>query len=534
MPALLRGGQRSEKSGLLDRRRNISREEEALASAITSLEEKRTRRQGQETADNKQREAIVELQKTHGSLQAEIIQLERQVEASHLQLKAFQERKTILETELKDVKPGGGTQHKRLDQLMEKISSLDSELVQKQRSLEKEEQELGLLEDRSRVTGREVNEARVNLVALQGRCDQLRLDADRLEQIEKDLLENIQVRQTEIGEIDQQKKALKAKIVQMSQELQERSTERAELQAQEKRLEEEQAALRQGQQEIEAQIKNDRQSRETVQTQTHEFELQIAEIEAKQQAAAERIQQEYQLNLDELPELQQAQEQEMSLEERQERIQFLRERIRIMGPVNVAALEEYNVQKERMDFLSTQRDDLLQAEENLNEVIGNLNRRARRLFSRTFKKVNENFKTIFTQMFDGGEADLILNGKGDPLEADIEIFACPGGKKLRHIAQLSGGEKALTAISLLFSLYQVKPSPFCVLDEVDAPLDDANIDRFVELLRNLSKQSQFIIITHNKNTMAAADVLYGVTMEQLGISKVVSVNLRQDEDTAAA
>ena len=240
------------------------------------------------------------------------------------------------------------------------------------------------------------------------------------------------------------------------------------------------------------------------------------------------------MNLDELPEPQQAQQQEMSLEERQQRIQFLRERIRIMGPVNVAALEEYNVQKERMDFLSTQRDDLLQAEENLNEVIGNLNRRARRLFTQTFKKVNQNFKTIFTQLFDGGEADLILNGKGDPLEADIEIFACPGGKKLRHIAQLSGGEKALTAISLLFSLYQVKPSPFCVLDEVDAPLDDANIDRFVELLRNLSKQSQFIIITHNKNTMAAADVLYGVTMEQLGVSKVVSVNLRQDEDTAAA
>jgi chromosome segregation protein len=135
-------------------------------------------------------------------------------------------------------------------------------------------------------------------------------------------------------------------------------------------------------------------------------------------------------------------------------------------------------------------------------------------------------------MFNGGQADLILNGNRDPLEADIQIFACPGGKKLRHIAQLSGGEKALTAISLLFALYQVKPSPFCVLDEVDAPLDDANIGRFVSMLKTLSEKSQFIIITHNKNTMAAAHVLYGVTMQQSGISKVVSVNLRQEGEAA--
>jgi chromosome segregation protein len=417
---------------------------------------------------------------------------------------------------------------------METISAVETDLTQKQQSLDKEEQEQRSLEEKSRRASKEVNEARVNLVTFQARCDQLRLDADRLEQIENDLLANMQARQTEIGEIDQQKEALKAQIAQLDQELQERSRERAELQEQEEHLKEDEASLLKTQQEIEAQIKSGRESRESVQIRTHEYELQVAEIEAKQQAAAERIQQEYQLSMEELPESQEAPEQEISLEEKQERIQFLRERIRIMGPVNMAALEEYSVQKERLDFLSTQRDDLLQAEENLNQVIANLNRRARRLFTRTFKKVNQNFKTIFTQMFDGGEADLILDGKGDPLEADIEILACPGGKKLRHIAQLSGGEKALTAISLLFSLYQVKPSPFCVLDEVDAPLDDANINRFVELLRNLSEQSQFIIITHNKNTMAAADVLYGVTMEQLGISKVVSVNLRQGEDTVAA
>ena len=214
-------------------------------------------------------------------------------------------------------------------------------------------------------------------------------------------------------------------------------------------------------------IKKVREERESAQKQTHDIQLQSAELETKQEAAVERIQEEYQFNLREV--MDSGEEEETSLQERKERVLHLRERIRTMGPVNLTALDEYNTHKERYDFLSEQRDDLLRAEENLNEVIKEMNRRAHRLFARTFKKVNGNFQAIFRQMFDGGEANLILDGKGDPLEANIEIYACPGGKRLRHIAQLSGGEKALTAISLLFSLYQVKPSPFCVLDEVDAP-----------------------------------------------------------------
>lgn len=351
-----------------------------------------------------------------------------------------------------------------------------------------------------------------------------------MREIDEDLKSNLEARRAEMQEIREKMKGLAAQIAAKGQEIQGRSAEKLEMDGKGKRLMEEESSNRVALQRLEVEIKEVRGERESAQNQVHDVQLQLAEIEAKQQAAVERIQEEYQLDLRETRAS--GDEEGLSLQEREERIQFLRERIRTTGPVNLAALDEYNSQKERYDFLAEQRDDLLRAEQNLNQVIQEMNRRARRLFSRTFKRVNKNFQAIFSQMFDGGEANLILNGKGDPLGANIEIYACPGGKKLRHIAQLSGGEKALTAISLLFSLYQVKPSPFCILDEVDAPLDDVNIGRFVEMVKNLSLKSQFIIITHSKNTMAAADVLYGVTMEESGVSKVVSVNLRQAEKSA--
>jgi len=149
------------------------------------------------------------------------------------------------------------------------------------------------------------------------------------------------------------------------------------------------------------------------------------------------------------------------------------------------------------------------------------------LFLQTFAQVNENFQQVFTSLFEGGEAALLLTGD-DPLEAEIEILARPRGKKPQSLSLLSGGEKALTAIALLFAIYLVKPSPFCILDEVDAPLDDANIDRFVRLLRQFSEKTQFIVVTHNKKTMEVADCLYGVTMEELGVSKLVSVRWNRE------
>jgi chromosome segregation protein len=195
-----------------------------------------------------------------------------------------------------------------------------------------------------------------------------------------------------------------------------------------------------------------------------------------------------------------------------------------IGPVNLAAVEEFNEKKTRLDFLEAQKNDLVKAKDELNEAITKINARARSQFLETYTLVRTNFQETFRILFEGGEADLALGEGSDPLEADIIITARPKGKRLQDITLLSGGERALTALALLFALYKAKPSPFCIFDEVDAPLDDANIQRFLRMLQVFKRDTQFIIITHNKRTMEVAETLYGVTMEERGVSRVVSVD----------
>jgi len=208
-------------------------------------------------------------------------------------------------------------------------------------------------------------------------------------------------------------------------------------------------------------------------------------------------------------------------------IEKLKHKIETMGPVNLAAPEEYEKLDERYKFLKSQEDDLIKSSEDLRKVISKIDGTTRANFKKTFTSVRNNFQKVFTQLFEGGEADLILTNEADLLETGVDIVAQPPGKKLQNIALLSGGEKALCAIALLFALFMVKPSPFCVLDEVDAPLDDANLQRFTMLLKEFVNKAQFIVVTHNKKTMEMSDVLYGVTMEEFGISKLISVKFQK-------
>ena len=205
----------------------------------------------------------------------------------------------------------------------------------------------------------------------------------------------------------------------------------------------------------------------------------------------------------------------------------LKVRLNTMGAVNLSAPEEYAALTERIDFLKSQSDDLDKALDDLKETIKDINIESRRRFREMYELINENFKKVFSTLFEGGEAKLVLTESEDLLSAGVDIVAQPPGKKLQNINLLSGGEKALTAISLIFAIFLVKPSPFCFLDEVDAPLDDVNVVRFTRLITSLSYDSQFILITHNKKTMEIGDLLYGVTMEEPGISKTVSVEFNE-------
>jgi chromosome segregation protein len=201
----------------------------------------------------------------------------------------------------------------------------------------------------------------------------------------------------------------------------------------------------------------------------------------------------------------------------------MRTRLDAMGPVNMMALEEYKETAERHQFLETQRKDLLDSIENTAATIKEIDQVSRQKFEEAFSKINENFGATFRKLFGGGHAFMRLTDEENSAESGIDVVASPPGKKLQNVLLLSGGEKALTALSLLVGIFQYQPSPFCILDEVDAPLDEANIGRFTELVKEMAVKTQFVLITHSKKTMSIAPVMYGVTMQEPGVSKLVSV-----------
>ena len=211
------------------------------------------------------------------------------------------------------------------------------------------------------------------------------------------------------------------------------------------------------------------------------------------------------------------------------KVSEMQDRVERMGPVNLVAIEEYEETEERYKFLTTQHDDLIKAKEQLLDVIEQINNETTQMFKVTFDQIRANFRHLFTEVFEGGKADLVLVDEEDMLNSGIEIVARPPGKKLQSISLLSGGEQTMTAVSLMFSIYQVSPSPFCVLDELDAPLDESNINRFIRVLKRFINHSQFLVITHNKRTISMADTLYGVTMQEQGVSKIVSARFQKTE-----
>ena len=224
-----------------------------------------------------------------------------------------------------------------------------------------------------------------------------------------------------------------------------------------------------------------------------------------------------------------------------EKLQRTRKKLERIGPINLAAIEEHAHLEERFQFLLTQEEDLAGSMQSLQEIIQRLNQTTNKLFRETFQEIQVKFNEVFSALFAGGRAELILVGENSGenegeekeapnLEPGVEIVAQPPGKRLKNLSMLSGGEKTMTVMALLFASFLVKPSPFCVLDEVDAPLDETNVVRFGQFLRQMADRSQFIVITHNKRTMEIANSLFGVTMEEPGVSKLVSVRLHELEE----
>jgi chromosome segregation protein len=283
---------------------------------------------------------------------------------------------------------------------------------------------------------------------------------------------------------------------------------------------------------VEKELREVSHARQNSDTLLMQLQNELNESKLGLNSVKERLSVEFNVDLDSVLNDISPEEHEALLESDEEKmrqeVNKMRDKLDNMGPINPMAMEAYQEIKQRNDFIITQKDDLLKAKESLLNTINEIEGVASETFMTAFNQVRDHFRRVFRSLFnEEDDCDIKLANADSPLESEIDIIAKPKGKRPLTINQLSGGEKTLTATALLFSMYLLKPAPFCIFDEVDAPLDDANIDKFNNIIRNFSKDSQFVIVTHNKRTMTSTDVIYGITMVEKGISRVVPVDLRQ-------
>ena len=259
-------------------------------------------------------------------------------------------------------------------------------------------------------------------------------------------------------------------------------------------------------------------------TKVHELDLQRAEFEISARNILNKLELDFKMREEEFA---QFRDEHLNYEQNDQEITETQRNIDMLGMVNLSAIEDHKVLTGRINELKTQRDDLLSARDSIFKIIEEIDTKCTKLFKETFDKINQHIGEIFQLLFDGGSAKLVLEDETKPLESGIDIKAQPPGKKFLSISLMSGGERALTALSLLFSILKVKPSPFCILDEVEAPLDEYNVLRFIKMVNSFKEKTQFLVITHNKQTMQHLELLYGVSMEEKGISKILSVRLEE-------
>ncbi|OYW20088.1 MAG: hypothetical protein B7Z54_02085 [Sphingobacteriales bacterium 12-47-4] len=277
--------------------------------------------------------------------------------------------------------------------------------------------------------------------------------------------------------------------------------------------------------EKESELRHKTKEKEQVEHLLNEIKDRLNEVKLQLAGMKERLSVEFRINLEDI--LDEARTGETPVEELQEKVDKMKRRLENLGEVNPTAIEAFQEMKKRYDFILEQKNDLVSAKESLMQTIQEVEATANQKFLETFHAVRENFHKVFKTLFtEDDQCDLILENPENLAETGIDVIAKPKGKRPTSLTQLSGGERTLTATALLFAIYLIKPAPFCILDEVDAPLDDANVGKFTNMIRNFSENSQFIIVTHNKTTMSTVDVIYGVTMQEPGVSKLVSVDFR--------
>jgi chromosome segregation protein len=523
---------------------------------------------------DKLQEQVAEMSRAKGALQSEQTELQASLQQAQTELRvqevaiathegefsALQNSQRLLHQKVETVVyevQGLAAQEQEGLQKRAELSARAAESEARERARQSEVESLTAQMEQSRQQRDAANggltESRVALATEEQMGASFQQQQQSLEQRLRELSQIIEQRRTELSSFVGRKERAESEIQESRGRIEALQHDREQVNAQSAELLSQKQAQDADITAREDALRENRRTLTELQERRGAIEVELAQKEMTVQNLRERVQQKYQVKLDDIrsecititfadegaPKVHVMTPEEMATagvatdwNTVAQQVEALQARIDEMGPVNLVAIEEYEETEQRYQFLSQQHDDLVSAKAQLLEVINRINVQTRDMFKETFEKVRANFQTMFTEVFGGGKADLLLMDENDLLESGIDIVARPPGKQLQTISLLSGGEQTMTAVALLFSIYQVKPSPFCVLDELDAPLDESNINRFVRVLQRFLVHSQFIIITHNKRTIGMADVLYGVTMQEHGVSKIVSVKFHKTTDAA--
>lgn len=519
----LKGGSRNKQAGvrlgLKDKLEKLDKKEKDIHRQITDKES-----------------VLEDIQQRFGLLNLELIRQDIKESQKKLReyeqtMSRFQSSIQVYEKSISDLKNRQDTlvgnrelAVDELEQLQPQQKEFQQKILELSNKQDKLKVELQNLEEERAIAQNRFNDARLKHQDVTNRADNLSKDIERAENGIISMKSRLESRSELLIQSTEKIKSYSKSIDESKVELEKLTLQKEAAESKLKEAEQASSQQRGLINENDKELRDLRRKKEVNLELVHHLTMAREKFEMQAQALADHIWETYGILMDQLTE---SLDEETDPATAKARVAELRQKLQRIGEVNPLAIEEYGEEKERLDFYEEQIDDLQKAEREMRETIDEINETATSRFNETFDSIRTNFKTVFATLFEADDqCDLIIEKDADdPLEAKIEITANPRGKRPSSINQLSGGEKTLTAIALLFAIYLVKPSPFCVLDEVDAPLDDANIERFSQMIRKFSDDTQFIIITHNKKTMSKAEMMYGVTMPETGVSRLVGVRL---------
>jgi chromosome segregation protein len=469
-----------------------------------------------------QRRKTAELAQRQRAADAEVVEHRHEITANHERLRQIQRQLEDTRKEQESVSRGHDEARESLEKCRLGLRQAESDVAETENLMAALGEQIDRLEADRAVRSRDTTEVKVSLAKSEERLRNLRARMQQFLENKEERLRAIEENQQQLRQCLQRLSLSRRKILQAESEVAELYLRKEEFEHQTLALIEHRETIQQDRSVLKAQAQRTRKQAHHLEEKIHAEQLKANEVRLERATLADRLREDYQIELAQL-EHKPTEEEQHEREEVQNEIEELRRKINNLGNVNLEALEELEQLENRFETLSTQFKDLTSAKNSLQRIIEKINVDSRRLFSETLETVRGHFRSLFRDVFGGGQADIVVEADEDILECGIEIIARPPGKEPRNISLLSGGEKTMTCVALLLALFRSRPSPFCILDEVDAALDEANIGRFTNVLRDFLSMTQFIIVTHSKKTMTCADTIYGVTMQESGVSKPVSV-----------